>query len=109
MFKCLVYIPFIVGYRSYSTSTKSQENAPACYGTAYDTRYASRVAFLSLFDIAQQIVYPPRLPLYRFSRSRVPIKLSSNPLKSLQQLYIAINSTNLMLIYLAFAYNTSSS
>ena len=52
------------------------------YGTARDTRYARRVAFLSLFNIAQQIVYPPQLLLYRFSRSRIPIELSSNPLKS---------------------------
>ena len=54
----------------------------SCHGTARDTRYAGRVAFLSLFDIARQIVYPPRLPLYRFSRSRIPVELSSNPLKS---------------------------
>ena len=80
-----------------------------CHGTARDTRYARRVAFLSLFDIARQIVYPPRLPLYRFSRSRIPVELSSNPLESLQQLYVAINSTNLMLVHLAFAYNPSSS
>ena len=31
------------------------------------------------------------MPLYRFSRSYILIKLSSNPLKSLQQPYIAIN------------------
>ena len=37
-------------------------------------RYARRVAFLSLFNIARQIVYPPRLPLYRFSRSRIPVE-----------------------------------
>ena len=53
-----------------------------CYGTARDTRYARRVAFLSLFNITRQIVYPPRLPLYRFSLSRISVKLSSNPLKS---------------------------
>jgi len=29
------------------------------HGTTRDTRYARRVAFLSLFDIAWQIVYPP--------------------------------------------------
>ena len=80
-----------------------------CHGTARDTRYARRVAFLSLFDIVRQIVYPPRLPLYRFSRSYIPVKLSSNPLKSPQQPYIAINSSNLMLAHLAFAYNTSFS
>ena len=57
-------------------------NIVICHGTARDTRYARRVAFLSLFDIAWQIVYPPRLPLYRFSRSRIPVELSSNPLKS---------------------------
>jgi hypothetical protein len=79
------------------------------HGTTRDTRYARRVAFLSLFDIAQQIVYPPRLPLYRFSLSRIPIKLSSNPLKPLQQPYIAINSSNLILAHLAFACNTSFS
>ena len=51
-------------------------NTPFCYGTARDTRYARRVAFLSLFDIARQIVYPPRLPLYRFSAAAF---LSSSP------------------------------
>jgi hypothetical protein len=62
-----------------------------------------------LFDIARQIVYPPRLPLYRFSLSRIPVKLSSNPLKSPRQPYVAINSSNLMLAYLAFACDTSFS
>ena len=57
-------------------------NISACHRTARDTYYARRVAFLSLFNIARQIVYPPQLPLYRFSRSRIPVKLSSNPLKS---------------------------
>ena len=80
-----------------------------CHGTARDTRYARRVAFLSLFDIARQIVYPPWLPLYRFSRSRIPVELSSNPLESPRQLYVAINSTNLMLVHLVFACDTSSS
>ena len=54
----------------------------SCHGTARDTRYARRVAFLFLFNIARQIAYPPRLPLYRFSLSRIPVKLSSNPLES---------------------------
>ena len=49
------------------------------------------------------------IPLYRFGLSSIPIKLSSNPLKSLRQPYIAINSLNLMLAYLAFAYNISFS
>jgi len=80
-----------------------------CYGAARDTRYARRVAFLSLFNIAWQIVYPPRLPLYRFSLSRISIKLSSNPLKSPRQPYVAINSSNPMLAYLAFARNILSS
>src|ERR1700729_2440930 len=80
-----------------------------CHGTARDTRYARRVAFLSSFDIAWQMVYPPRLPVYRFSRSCIPVELSSNPLESPRQLYVAINSLNLMLVYLAFACDTSSS
>jgi hypothetical protein len=62
--------------------TRPVRNVGTCHGTARDTRYARRVAFLSLFDIARQMVYPPRLPLYRFSLSRIPVKLSSNPLKS---------------------------
>ena len=80
-----------------------------CHGTARDTRYARRVAFLSLFDIAWQIVYPPRLPLYSFSRTCIPVELSSNPLESPRQPYVAINSSNLMLVHLAFACDTSSS
>ena len=46
------------------------------------------------------------MPLYRFNCSYIPVKLSSNPLKSLQQPYIAINSLNLMPVHLVFAYNT---
>ena len=46
----------------------------------------------SLFDIARQLVCPPRLPLYRFARSCILVELSSNPLKSSRQLYVAINS-----------------
>ena len=80
-----------------------------CHGTARDTRYARRAAFLSLFDIARQIVYPPRLPLYRFSRSRIPVSSLAILLSLPRQLYVAINSTNLMLVHLAFACDTSSS
>jgi len=37
---------------------------------------------------------------------RLVTELSSNPFKSSRQPYIAINSTNLMLVYLAFACDT---
>ena len=49
------------------------------------------------------------MPLYRFSRSYIPVKLFSNPFKSSRQLYVAINSLNLTPVYLAFKYNISLS
>jgi hypothetical protein len=37
------------------------------------------------------------------------LELSSNPLESPRQPYVAINSSNPMLVHLAFAYDTSFS
>ena len=49
------------------------------------------------------------IPLYRFGLSSIPVELSSNPLESPRQPYVAINSSNLMLVHLAFACDTSFS
>ena len=80
-----------------------------CYGTSRDMHYAVCVAgFLSLLALLGRSFIRPNT-LYRFSLSCIPVELSSNPLGSPQQPYVTINFSNLMLVHLAFAYNTSPS
>ena len=76
----------------------------------YAIRIAGVIGFPYLFVYLYYLVdsLSALLPLYRFTYSCISFELSSNPLKSPQQPYIAINSSNLMLVYLAFVYNTSS-
>src|SRR6266702_3604921 len=64
--------------------------------------------FIYLFGVTWQIVYPPRYPYIDSAAvaflSRSPAILLSLP----RQPYVAINSSNLMLVHLAFACYTSS-
>ena len=59
--------------------------------------------FIYLFGVTQQIVYSPQYPCIDFTAAAFLLSSPTILLKSLQRPYIAINSSNLILVHLAFA------